>query len=177
MSNPWETNPEIFPSKSKWFSYLRGCLRKAWTTHPVKLNVLKEFRKQIPNPNPKGKAMVWGGDCSMCGKTAVMKEMQVDHIIPAGSLAETGDIQGFVERLLYVSKDDLRLVCKECNSALSLSAKGGITYEEAKREKEVIKIIKSKKDKEWLEERNVVPATNQKLRRKQILDVLNNMND
>ena len=39
-----------------------------------------------------------------------MREGQVDHVVPAGSLQRKEDIQGFVERLLFITKDDLRLV-------------------------------------------------------------------
>lgn len=99
-----------------------------------------------------------------------MSHCQVDHIKPAGSLQKTEDIQGFVERLLYVSEDDLRLVCKECNSALALADKQGISIEKALATKAAIELCKTKKDKSWLEERDIKPASNEKLRRQQIVD-------
>jgi|SRR5690625_19214 len=139
---PWGENTP-WKNSTAFFNFLRGCLRKAWSTHPTKLILLKNKRYQIPNPNPKGKkATVWGADCAMCKGTFVIKDIQVDHIVPAGQLNKTEDIQGFVERLLYVTEDDLRLVCKECNSALSYSDKQGITYEEAICEKKSIQKTK-----------------------------------
>lgn len=130
--NPWEEYPEIWSTKAKWFSYLRGCLRKAWNTNPIKITVTNERRKQIPNPNPKGKKpTVWGATCECCGNDFVMKDIQVDHMIPAGSLKETSDIQGFVERLLYVKKEDIRLVCKGCHNIITDAERKGISFEEA----------------------------------------------
>ena len=101
-----------------------------------------------------------------------MSLCQVDHIEPAGSLTRTEDIQGFVERLLYVTEEDLRLVCRDCNSALALSDKQGISFKEALTEKQVIAIINSKQDKEWLTNKGVVPASNAKSRREQIKSIL-----
>ena len=156
-----------------FFTYLRGCLRKAWSTNPIKHNLIKKKRKQIPNPNPAGrKKTVWGFDCEMCNGEFVMSLCQVDHKTPVGSLQKTEDIQGFVERLLYVTEDDLRLVCKDCNSALALADKQGITFESALAEKKAIAIISEKRDKQWLQERGITPASNQKNRRQQIVEYL-----
>lgn len=170
MKEPWgEGKP--WKTSTAFFTYLRGCIRKAWSTNPVKLNVLKKHRYQIPNPNPKGKKpTVFGADCAMCKGTFILSEIQIDHIVPAGSLQKTEDIQGFVERLLYVTEEDLRPVCKPCNSALALSEKMGISFESALAQKQAIAIIKDKKDRQWLSERGIVPASNEKARRIQIVD-------
>ena len=133
---PWKNS-------TAFFTYLRGCLRKAWSRHPTKLNVIKKQRKQITNPNPKGnKPTVFGFTCELCEKDHVLKDGQVDHINPAGTLTKTDDIQGFVERLLYVREEDLRLVCKGCNSAMVIAEKQGIRYEMAIVEQKVIAICK-----------------------------------
>lgn len=134
---PWGENTP-WKNSVAFFTYLRGCLRKAWVRNPTKLNLLNKKRKKIPNPNPKGnKPEVWGFDCEVCGGTFIIAQGQVDHIEPAGSLQKTSDIQGFVERLLYVTEDDLRLVCKECNTTLAVAQKQGKTFEEAALERKV----------------------------------------
>ncbi len=173
MKSPWgEDTP--WPKKNNFFTYLRGCLRKAWSNNPIKLQVLKSKRKQIANPNPNGKKpMVWGFDCEMCGGTFPISNGQVDHIHPAGKLNDVGDIQGFVERLLFVTEDDLRLVCKDCNNALAMSDKTGKTYEECLIDKQVIAIQKVKGgDIKWLIARDVTPGKNSKIRKQQIIDRL-----
>ena len=139
---PWGENTP-WKNSTAFFTYLRGCLRKAWSRHPTKLNVIKKQRKQITNPNPKGnKPTVFGFTCELCEKDHVLKDGQVDHINPAGTLTKTDDIQGFVERLLYVREEDLRLVCKGCNSAMVIAEKQGISYEMAIVEQKVISICK-----------------------------------
>ena len=174
MSNqPWGYEGSPWKNSTAFFTYLRGCLRKAWSRNPCKLNVIKKQRKQITNPNPRGnKLTVWGAECSMCHKDFVLKDIQVDHITPAGSLQKTEDIQGFVERLLYVTEDDLRLVCKGCNAALAMGDKYDMTYEEALVEKLAIDLIKKKIDKEYILSKNAIPASNQKARRVQIIELL-----
>lgn len=136
---PWEAHPTIWKNKTAFMTYLRGCLRKAWTRNPVKLSYIQHMRYRIKNPNPNGRAAtVWGFECEMCCKEFVMNECQVDHIVPAGKLNQVEDIPGFIERLLFVTFEDLRLVCKFCNSALAYSDRHGLSFEEAVVEKQVI---------------------------------------
>jgi len=152
MKEPWGAGTP-WKNSVAFFTYLRGCLRKSWSNNPIKHNLIKKKRKQIPNPNPKGKKnTVWGFDCEICGGEFVMSLCQVDHIVPAGSLQKTEDIQGFVERLLYVTEEDLRLVCKDCNSVLALAEKQGISLDRARAEKEAIRLEKEKKCVQWLKE-------------------------
>ena len=171
--NPWEDPRTPWKTKSAFMSYIRGCLRKAWNQHPVKLAVLKNQRKQVPNPNPRGnKKTVWGFECPLCGAEDVIKNAQVDHIKPAGALREISDIQQFAENLLVVVEEDLRLICKGCNSALAYSDKQGISFEEARATKEAIAIQKQKQDVSWLKSTGLTPAKNAKERRQQIIDYL-----
>lgn len=172
--NPWGVGTP-WPKQTDFFTYLRGCLRKAWSNNPIKIQVLKNKRKQIVNPNPKGKkSHVWGFDCEMCKGTFIISEGQVDHIHPAGTLREKEDIQGFVERLLFVTEDDLRLVCKACNNALAMADKTKKSYEECLIEKQAIAIMNSKKDKQWLLDKGVTPGKNARIRKQQIIEVLKN---
>lgn len=173
MSNSKEPWGEGTPWKNSvaFFTYLRGCLRKAWSNNPIKHNLIKKVRKQIENPNPNGKKKtVFGFTCELCHNDFVLSQGQVDHKTPAGSLRKTEDIQGFVERLLYVTEDDLRLICKGCNSCLSYADKEGITFETARIEKAVIEICKNKQDKQWLIDKGITPLGNAKLRRQQITE-------
>lgn len=166
LGTPWK-NSVVF------FTYLRGCLRKCWSNNPIKHNLIKKMRYQIPNPNPRGnKKTVWGFDCQMCKGRFPISQGQVDHIEPAGSLQKTEDIQGFVERLLYVTEDDLRLICKSCNSALAYADKHGISYESAMVEKFAISLVKDKKDVAWIKEKGYTPATSSAKRRLQIVEIL-----
>lgn len=173
FKEPWgEGTP--WKNSTAFFTYLRGCLRKAWVRHPAKLSLLNKKRYQIPNPNPRGnKPTVWGADCVKCKGTFPIKDIQIDHATPAGSLQCIEDIQGFAERLLCVRAEDLRTVCKECNSALALSDKQKISYEEAINIKKVISMEKEKTVVSFITAAGLVPASNAKARRQQALDILN----
>lgn len=174
MKQPWgEGTP--WKNSVAFFTYLRGCLRKAWSNNPIKHNLIKKVRKQIDNPNPNGKKKtVFGFTCELCHNDYVLSQGNVDHKVPAGSLRKTEDIQGFVERLLYVTEDDLRLICKGCNSALAYSDKNGVSYEEAISIKLAIDLCKKKECTAWLVERGVVPASSSAKRRKQIEEYMKN---
>lgn len=142
---PWGENTP-WKNSVAFFTYLRGCLRLAWKRHPTKLKVIKDKRKQIDNPNPKGnKPTVFGFTCEICDLNYPIKEGQVDHKKPAGSLRCKEDIQGFVERLLWVTEEDLRLICKGCNATLALADKQGKTFEDARIEKLAIQWEKDNK--------------------------------
>ena len=162
-SEIWKAYPHIWKNKVAFFTWLRGCLRRCWNKSPLKIEVLKN--KRIRMDNGKGR-IVWGAVCSMCGGSFPQNQIQVDHVVPAGSLQDVSDIEGFVTRLLM--SDDLRLVCKGCNAALAYADKHNISYEEALTQKKVIAIINDKKDKKVLEEAGIKPASNAKARRKQL---------
>lgn len=143
-------NKDIWKTESAYFSYLRGCIRLAWNKNPVKLKLLKKIKKQIPNPNygkPRNnKPTVFGGTCEICKDDFPMKFLEVDHKDGGVySLKKVEDIQDFFVNICIVCEDDLRVVCKDCHSCLSYSAKNNCSFEEARIQKEFIEIKKQKK--------------------------------
>lgn len=172
---PWKTQAEFY-------TYLRGCLRKAWVRHPNKIKRINALRFKAPRLDKNGAPMldkktgkpkmVWNCTCEMCGHKGGMKDFQVDHIIPAGALQGYDDILGFIQRLIFVNEEDLRILCKECNVTLAYADKNGVSFEEAKAIKQAIAICKSKKDKDWLTARGVEPGSTIAKRREQIEQIL-----
>ena len=127
-------NPSVWKTRSAFFSWLRGGIRQVWSKHPVKLETIKHKRVRIRKENTKtGDGMVWGGVCECCGGEFQQKDLVVDHIRQDfASLKDVGDIQGFVEKMLIVSKDDLRIVCKGCHRVITHSQRKGVSFDEAK---------------------------------------------
>ena len=164
MSHVWKT-------ESAYMSWLRGGIRRyLWSKNPVKLEFIKQNRVKIPNPNPKGKVKeVWGGVCALTGNTYPIGDMEVDHKEGNHSLKTLDDLVPFVKGIVMITLDDLQLVSKEAHKIKSYAEKQGISFEEAKIEKEVIEIIKQKKDKEYCIEHNLVVESTQALRRKTIV--------
>lgn len=169
-------------SQAEFYTYLRGCLRRAWVRHPNKIKKIHAVRFQADRLDKNGEVMldkktgkpkkVWHCSCELCGHKGKMSEFQVDHILAAGALTCYDDLPSFALRLLYVNEDDLRVVCKKCNSILAYADKQGVTFEEAAAEKEAIEICRTKKDKAWLTKKGITPASTIAKRRKQIVDYL-----
>ena len=167
----WEIYPHIWKTESAYMSWIRGGIRRSlWNRHPVKLEFIKLNRVKIPNPNPRGKvAKVWGGVCALTGETHVIANLEVDHLTGNHSLQTLKDIEPFVKGIVDITLEDLQFVSKEAHKIKSYAEKQGISFEEAKIEKEVIEIIKQKKDKVYCIEHNLVVESTQALRRKTIV--------
>ena len=56
----------------------------------------------------------WEYTCADCNEWFKTKEVEVDHIVPAGSLKDYSDLAGFCERL-FCEADNLRVLCKPCH--------------------------------------------------------------
>lgn len=148
MSNPWESYPELWKTKASFMSYVRGGIRRGlWEKNPVKLEFIKQNREKVPLgkktlKNPDG--MVWGCKCSLCGDLFRQAECQVDHKEGNHSLREIEQIQQFIESIVFVTFEDLQMVCKGCHTIKSYAERQDITFEEARFEKEVIAFSKKK---------------------------------
>jgi len=139
---PWGT-------ENAFWTWMRGGLRRSlWMRHPVKLALLKEKRYRAPlgRVSKSGIAqLVWAIDCSVCAQCVKQSNAEVDHIHEAGSLKNVEDIQSFIERLAFVTSDDLRVVCKPCHKILTYASRYGVSFEEAKKRKDEIAKRKRKK--------------------------------
>ena len=168
----WEIYPHIWATESAYMSWLRGGLRRyLWSKNPVKLEFIKQNRIKISNPNPKGKVKeVWGGVCALTGETHVIGDMEVDHISGNHSLKTLDDLVPFVKGIVMVTLEDLQLVSKEAHKIKSYAERQGISFEEARAEKEALQLIKQKKDKEYCVENGLVVESTQAARRKAIVE-------
>jgi hypothetical protein len=168
---PWKT-------ESAFWSWIRGVLRKGWSKHPVKLEYIKKYRKQIPNPNPKGKKdTVWGMTCSCCSKDTVQSQIEIDHISETGGkFTCLEDVKAYVEYLFLIDFTSIRPVCKDCHEVITHSQKKGISFEEAATEKKVIEICKkpTKEILDWLQSNGYDVSTlrNAAQRRKAVEETL-----
>lgn len=93
-------------SESKFWGFIRSGLRSKWQRWPPKWEALKSARH--------GKEY----QCEQCRMLWKQRHVQVDHIIPAGSLRCAEDLPGFVSRL-FVGPDKLRVLCLDCHKAIT----------------------------------------------------------
>lgn len=96
-------------TEARYWSFIRSALRRASVSYPVKHELKMRVRREV-----KGKQHKFEYPCNTCGKWFPDKNIDVDHIKPAGSLKSYSDLAGFVERL-FCEEDNLQILCKPCH--------------------------------------------------------------
>jgi hypothetical protein len=142
---PWQVCPDVWKTKAQFFQWMRGQMRRAWSRHPVKVAYMHQHRKRVPlgritTKNPQG--LVWGCQCEHCKQNFKQTECEVDHIDAAGSFKGWEDFEAWMTKLMHINFDSIRVVCKECHRIISYAERMGMTFEEAKLEKQVIAFTK-----------------------------------
>lgn len=98
-------------TESMFWSYIRSALRnKSRFWKPItqcKVN----GRRVYKGPNKRQK---FEYQCNICKKWFPEKQINIDHIVPAGALNCSEDLSGFVERL-FVEVDGLQILCIDCH--------------------------------------------------------------
>jgi len=174
MSNtpfePWLWYPDIWPTKSKFYTWLRGSLRKAvWNTSPIKIT----FKNQncfAPPDGYDGRAKS-GNYCALSGEWEGKSKLQVDHVLGNVPLNEEEDILGFIQHLIP-PPNSLQLVKADAHKIKSYAEKQGITFEEAVLIKKCIELENDKRDVEFIRNSGKVPARNKKSRRLQLIEII-----
>lgn len=102
-------------TESAFWSFIRSGLRqKSRWWKPItqcKLNAKRDYT----GPNKRQK---FEYQCNICKKWFADKNINVDHIHPAGSLNCANDLPGFVERL-FCEVDNLQVLCIQCHDTKS----------------------------------------------------------
>lgn len=157
---PWEES-DVWKTEASFWSWLRGGLRKnLWTRYPPK----NEFKQSRLRPvtqedfddgiSQRAKKV---GDCDCCDGVFPASKLEVDHIEEAGSLGCEDDIAPFIKGLAC-KKSNMRLVCKPCHEIITLSSRMGVSFDEARIEKEINKVknLKIGDLRDTLKDRGVV---------------------
>ena len=108
-------------TESAFWSFIRSGLRqKSRWWKPItqcKLNAKRDYT----GPNKRQK---FEYQCNSCKKWFADKNINVDHIHPAGSLNCANDLPGFVERL-FCEVDNLQVLCTGCHNVKTQNEKNG----------------------------------------------------
>lgn len=67
----------------------------------------------------------------MCGAYKMPSHIEVDHIHQAGSFSTVQEWHEWMDRLLLVGFDDLRVLCKDCHNKVNISQRFGCDIAEA----------------------------------------------
>jgi 5-methylcytosine-specific restriction endonuclease McrA len=99
-------------TESAFWSFIRSGLRqKSRWWKPItqcKLNAKRPYKGH-------NKRQKFEYQCNSCKKWFAEKNINVDHIEPAGSLNCADDLAGFVERL-FCEVDNLQVLCSGCHN-------------------------------------------------------------
>ncbi len=99
-------------TNARFFTFIRSALRQAsrrWP--PLVREVFLRSRRPYTGPDKRTK---FEYECSGCGGWFTAKHINVDHIVPCGTLKTFDDLPVFVERL-FCEVDGLRLLCETCH--------------------------------------------------------------
>lgn len=93
-----------------FWSFIRSALRKA----SMYWKPLQQCKLDARRPFKGVGRQKWEYLCNHCNKWFAEKEIQVDHVIDAGSLKSGDDLKGFVERC-FVEAGGYQVLCKSCH--------------------------------------------------------------
>ena len=177
MLKPWETEEgkQVWKTQSQYFVWLRGALRKLWSDYPLRQVWKKEQLRKVTfdekanrvfHPSTKNV-----GQCVFCNTWMAGSKLEVDHIKESEGCFDFSSAEKFLWHCGGQTGDNFQLACSPCHKIKSHADSRGLSFEEARCDKEAIVICKGD-EKVWLEERGVAPASNAKLRRKQVFEHL-----
>lgn len=170
--NPWDDCKTIWKDEKAYYTWLRGSVRRIWSKHPVKISYKQSKRYKAP-VGVNGKE-VWVIDCEICGEAS--RKTETDHIDGGYGFTDWESFCDWAKRILWVTFDDIRELCEECHSIVTLSQRKNITFEEAMTEKKVIAYAKepTTRQKEILVEMGCddIPSTKEG-RKQRYREVLN----
>ena len=98
-------------TEARYWQFIRSALRQAYSRYPVKFQVKKDAERTVTGFRHK-----YEYQCAKCSGWFTGKEIQVDHIEPAGKLSNYKDLAGFVKRL-FCEADGMQVLCLECHQS------------------------------------------------------------
>lgn len=102
-----------------FWSFIRSALRqKSRFWKPIAIVKAKARRPYQGNR----KRQKFEYQCNACKGWFPEKKINIDHIVPAGTLSCAADLPGFVERL-FCETDNLQCLCEDCHNEKTANEK------------------------------------------------------
>lgn len=100
-------------SEAAFFGKIRSMLRNGFRYWKPMQEALK--RAGRPSQDKTNKRLKTEYKCAKCKKWFKRADVQIDHIIPCGSLSCYDDIVSFIKRLSTENINDYQILCKKCH--------------------------------------------------------------
>jgi len=98
-------------SEAAYWTFIRSALRQKSRWWPPISQAKQEARRLYVGPNKRQK---YEYQCAHCKGWFIEKLINVDHIIGAGALNCSADLDGFISRL-FCEKNNLQILCTHCH--------------------------------------------------------------
>ncbi len=108
-------------TESMFWSFIRSALRQKSRWWKPITQCKMDARRPYKGANKRQKFEYL---CAHCSKWFPEKKINIDHIIPAGSLNCPEDLPGFVDRL-FCEVDNLQCLCESCHDLKTKTEKYG----------------------------------------------------
>lgn len=158
---------------------IRKAIDSAWMTAAHKLVFLED--RVIPDMDDSTRTK-WLIRCNICEKLFKLDEVQVDHRIGEFPCTNRDEFQSYLLSRLDVGFDDLQILCADipkknhigCHQIKTLGERYGLSFDDAKIEKQVIDLMKKKASEidKWLLDKGVKVGKNKEARRNAIREIL-----
>lgn len=102
-------------TEAAFWGFIRSGLRQTSKRWPPRRQALIDARVPYIGGNKRRK---WGYICAACNGEFKGTEVQVDHIVPCGTLKSWKELAIFAERL-FCETDGLRVLCKSCHGSVT----------------------------------------------------------
>lgn len=99
-------------TESAFWSWIRSALRQKSRWWKPATEAKTKARRAYKGKNKRQK---WEYKCAECTHYFKATEINIDHIVPAGSLKTYSDLPGFVERL-FCEANGLQVMCEDCHN-------------------------------------------------------------
>ena len=168
-------NEDGSPQEKHVVAVVRSAIRQAWMKSDVKLAYL--YSKTIPDLDDSTRTK-WLVRCEICEGLFKLSDVEIDHKYAGNKypFTKVEHFQDYFDNILMVGFDDLQILCKDDHLSKTLSESLNISFNDAKIEREVIKICKLKASQidKWLSDRGIKVAKNPQARRDAVREVLKN---
>jgi hypothetical protein len=135
----------MWKDERAYLNWLRGQIRRIWSRHPIKHRYIQQRPSVKITKLPTGERVMERGVplgvaklsantkevkcCEMCDKWFPKGKMEVDHEVGGVGFQSYDEFLEWQHRMLFVSFDDIKHICKDCHHQVSMSQKFGCSLE------------------------------------------------